>query len=114
MRRSEFVDLKERYESFRSGGGSRTFQTKLGPDSSLDAIGRLALPYVEELFAHKCAYTEVPLVEGRFHLHRPAADAFDPDLEPSPRHYWWTAGVVAQLVPRCPTRSSRGSATTSQ
>lgn len=65
-------------------------QTKLGPESGVDALRTLVIPFLRDLFEDKCAYTEVRAEKGRLHLHRPEADAYDPTLGLSSEHYWWT------------------------
>lgn len=87
----EFARLKQEYESFQAGGGTRATQTKLDPSSSLYEVERLAMDHLLEVFDSTCAYTEVRTKDVFFHLHRPAADAYDETLGSSAEHYWWTA-----------------------
>lgn len=88
---STFQNAKVEYQQFRSAGGTRITQTKLDPGSALDYVTSNAMPYVQELFLGKCAYTEARVESGWFHLHRPEADAYDERLGSSADHYWWTA-----------------------
>jgi hypothetical protein len=86
----DFAVARERYEQFRSGGGSRATQTYMDLDVALGRYLGPATDYAHQLFNGKCAYTEVA-APPHLHLHRPEVDAYDERLPGAPNHYWWTA-----------------------